>query len=240
MTIRPDTAFVLAAGLGTRMRPLTDTTPKPLIEIAGRSLLDRGLDVLAAAGVTRAVVNAHWLGEQIIAHAPTRRDIAITVSDERAELLDSAGGIVKALPLLGKDPFFILNADTFWLDGAVPALPSMAKAWDDATMDMILLLADPAHATGHTGGTDFLADPAGRLSRARGSAGGYIYAGAALIHPRVFSNAPAGPHSLNLHFDRLIGEGRLFGHVMDGQWITVGTPDAIAPAEEAIRRHGRA
>ena len=145
-----------------------------------------------------------------------------------------------ALPLLGKDPFFILNADTFWLDGAVPALPSMAKAWDDATMDMILLLADPAHATGHTGGTDFLADPAGRLSRARGSAGGYIYAGAALIHPRVFSNAPAGPHSLNLHFDRLIGEGRLFGHVMDGQWITVGTPDAIAPAEEAIRRHGRA
>lgn len=240
MTIRPDTAFVLAAGLGTRMRPLTDTRPKPLIEIAGRSLLDRGLDVLAAAGVTRAVVNAHWLGEQIIAHAPTRSDIAITVSDERAELLDSAGGIVKALPLLGPRPFFILNADTFWLDGSNPALPSMAKAWDDATMDMILLLADPAHATGHTGGTDFVTDAAGRLSRAHGAPGGYIYAGAAIIHPRIFSDAPDGPHSLNLYFDRLIGEGRLFGHVMDGHWITVGTPDAIAPAEEAIRRHGRA
>lgn len=237
MAAHPDTAFVLAAGLGTRMRPLTDTTPKPLIEIAGRSLLDRGLDVLAAAGVTRAVVNAHWMGDQIIAYAPTRRDIAITVSDERDRLLDSAGGIVRALPLIGSGPFIILNADTFWLDGAVPALPAMAKAWDDATMDMILLLADPARATGHSGGTDFLMAPDGRLARARGAASGYIYAGAGIVHPRLFKDATSEPHSLNLYFDRLIGERRLFGHVLDGHWITVGTPDAIAPAEDAIRRH---
>ena len=150
MAVHPDSAFVLAAGLGTRMRPLTDTCPKPLIEIAGRSLLDRGLDLLAAAGVRHAVVNVHWLGEQIIAHARTRHDIAITISDERERLLDSAGGIVKALPLLGSKPFYILNADTFWLDGASAALPAMAKAWNDATMDMILLLADPAHAMAST------------------------------------------------------------------------------------------
>ncbi|MCB1383415.1 MAG: nucleotidyltransferase family protein, partial [Notoacmeibacter sp.] len=169
--LKPDMAMVLAAGLGKRMRPLTDVTPKPLIEVAGRSLLDRGLDQLATAGVRRAVINVHWLGEQIIAHAPTRTDMAITISDEREALLDSAGGIVKALPLLGEEPFFILNADTFWIDGAHGNLSRLMRRWDPAAMDMLLMLVDPAHATGHESGGDFVMDAQGRLARGRGVEG---------------------------------------------------------------------
>ncbi|MCC0031627.1 MAG: nucleotidyltransferase family protein [Brucellaceae bacterium] len=238
--LKPDMAMVLAAGLGKRMRPLTDVTPKPLIEVAGRSLLDRGLDQLATAGVRRAVINVHWLGEQIIAHAPTRTDMAITISDEREALLDSAGGIVKALPLLGEEPFFILNADTFWIDGAHSALQSLRDAWDDQRMDMMMLLADPARATGHTGGLDFIRHGDGRLERAGKAAQGFIYAGAAILHPRILAGAPASAHSLNLYFDRMIAAGRLCGTVLDGHWITVGTPDAIAPAEAAVRAHAAA
>lgn len=238
MSARPDNAMVLAAGLGKRMRPLTDVTPKPLIAIAGRSLLDRGLDMLVGAGVAKAVVNAHWLGDQVIAHAPTRRDIAIAVSDERERLLDSAGGVVKALPLLGAEPFYLVNADTFWIDRDKPALRTMAEKWDDAAMDMLLLLARPEDATGHTGGADFRLDADGRIARAAGAAEGYIYAGAGIVHPRIFAGATAEPHSLNLYFDRLIVNGRLFGHVLEGSWITVGTPDAIAPAEAAVARAG--
>ena len=238
MAFQPDTAMVLAAGLGKRMRPLTDVTPKPLITVAGRSLLDRGLDQLAAAGVIRAVINIHWLGEQIIAYAPTRADMALTISDERDRLLDSAGGIVKALPQLGSAPFYILNADTFWVDGATPALQSLREAWDDERMDMMMMLADPARATGHTGGLDFVRGEDGRLQRAGKASHGFIYAGAAILHPRIFERASAEPHSLNPYFDRMIEAGRLFGSVLDGHWITVGTPDAIAPAEEAVKAHG--
>ena len=237
--VKPDTAMILAAGLGKRMRPLTDITPKPLIEVAGRSLLDRGLDQLAAAGVTRAVINVHWLGEQIIAYAPGRKDIALTISDEREELLDSAGGIVKALPVLGHEPFFILNADTFWIDHAHSALQSLREAWDDQRMDMMMLLADPDKATGHSGGLDFIRHDDGRLERAGKAASGFIYAGAAILHPRILAGAPEGAHSLNLYFDRMIGAGRLYGTVLDGHWITVGTPEAIAPAEAAVRAHSR-
>ncbi|WP_091522194.1 nucleotidyltransferase family protein [Aerobium aerolatum] len=228
--------MVLAAGLGKRMRPLTDHTPKPLIEIAGKSLLDWGLDALGSAGVETAVVNTHYLGDQIVRHVAMRQRPAITISDERDALLDSAGGIVRALPILGHDPFLILNADTFWIDGPEPELHRLGLAWNDARMDILVMLAHPDHATGHSGSTDFLMDGEHRLSRARGSTEGFIYAGVAILHPRIFEGAVAEPHSLNLYFDRAIAAGRLFGLPMNGHWITVGTPDAVAPAEAAVRR----
>lgn len=233
----PRTAMVLAAGLGKRMRPLTDTMPKPLIAIAGRTLLDRGLDALAAAGVETAVVNVHHLAGQIETHVAGRAAPRIIVSDERTRLLDSAGGIVKALPLLGPDPFLVLNADTFWIDTGEPNLKRLALAWDGEAMDILIMLADPAHATGHSGSTDFLVDAEGRLTRAAGRPDGLIYAGAAIVHPCIFADAAAEPHSLNVYFDRAIAARRLSGMAMDGHWITVGTPDAIAAAEAAVARH---
>lgn len=235
MTV-PTTAMVLAAGLGTRMRPITDTLPKPLVEIAGRTLLDRGLDALADAGVEKAVVNVHHLGHMIAAHVTKRQNPHIVISDESDRLLDSAGGIVRALPDLGPDPFYILNADTFWIDRDTPELERLAGTWDDGRMDILLMLADPANATGHSGGTDFLPGEDGRLARAKGDPCGLIYGGAGIIHPRIFADAKAEPHSLNLYFDRAIAAGRLFGVAMNGHWITVGTPDAIAPAEAAIQK----
>lgn len=233
------TAMVLAAGLGKRMRPLTDTMPKPLIPIAGRTLLDRGLDTLAAAGVERAVVNVHHFGDQIVRHVAARAAPAVVVSDESDRLLDSAGGIVKALKLLGENPFFILNADTFWIDKGESNLDRLALVWDGRRMDILLMLADIAEATGHSGGTDFLLGPDGKLARSKGAPEGLIYAGAAIAHPRIFAGAAAEPHSLNFYFDRAIASGRLFGMKMTGHWITVGTPDAIAPAEAAIAAYGQ-
>lgn len=232
------TAMVLAAGLGKRMRPLTDTLPKPMISIAGKTLLDRGLDALAQAGVEKAVVNVHYLPRQIIDHVGQRSRPHIVVSDESGLLLDSAGGIVKALPELGAEPFFILNADTFWIDRDGQDLEQLALAWDGTRMDILLMLARPDDATGHSGSTDFLLDAEGRLARARGAPEGLIYAGAAIVHPRIFEGAVAEPHSLNIYFDRAIAAGRLFGMSMRGHWITVGTPDAVAAAEAAIARHG--
>ncbi|PSJ62407.1 nucleotidyltransferase family protein [Pseudaminobacter soli (ex Li et al. 2025)] len=230
----PETAMVLAAGLGKRMRPITDTMPKPLVRVAGKTLLDWGLDSLAEAGVAKAVVNVHYFPEQIVAHLAGRQQPAVTISDEREGLLDSAGGIVKALPQLGADPFLIINADTFWIDRDQPNLERLALAWDASSMDILLMLADPPSATGHSGSTDFLLGPDGTLGRAAGDPTGLIYAGAAIIHPRVFAGAEAVPHSLNLYFDRAIAAGRLYGMKMEGRWITVGTPDAIAPAEAAV------
>jgi MurNAc alpha-1-phosphate uridylyltransferase len=228
--------MVLAAGLGKRMRPITDTIPKPLVKVAGQTLLDWGLDSLAEAGVGKAVVNVHYFPEQIAAHVAPRLSPRIVLSDESAGLLDSAGGIVKALPELGQEPFFILNADTFWIDRGQSNLARLALAWDAATMDILLMLADIRSATGHTGGTDFLCAPDGRLRRSADDRAGMIYAGAAIVHPRIFAEAPAGAHSLNSYFDASILAGRLFGMRMDGHWITVGTPDAIPLAEVAVAR----
>ncbi|PBC05486.1 nucleotidyltransferase family protein [Mesorhizobium sp. WSM3860] len=232
--MKPKTAMVLAAGLGKRMRPITETIPKPLVKIAGKTLLDWGLDSLEAAGVARAVVNVHYLPEQIIAHVAGRRAPKILISDERAGLLDSAGGIVKALPLLGSEPFYIINADTFWIDSGEPSLDRLALAWDAARMDILLMLTDLDSATGHCVGTDFLVAPDGGLRRSKGDPAGLIYAGAAIIHPRIFKDAPEGPHSINAYFDKAIAAGRLFGMAMRGRWITVGTPDAIPTAEAAV------
>lgn len=232
----PSAAMVLAAGLGKRMRPITDTIPKPLVPIAGKTLLDWGLDSLAEVGVEQAVVNVHYLPDQIVEHVAGRHAPSIEISDERDGLLDSAGGIVRALTQLGTAPFYIINADTFWIDEGVPNLTRLALAWDGARMDILLMLADLNQATGHSGSTDFLVAPDGRLSRAKGAPEGLIYAGAAIIHPRIFKDAPVGPASLNRYFDQAISAGRLFGMQMHGSWITVGTPDAIEPAEAAVKR----
>jgi len=173
---KPKTAMVLAAGLGKRMRPITETMPKPLVPVAGKTLLDWGLDMLAVSGVEKAVVNVHYLPDQIIAHVAGRKVPRIVVSDERHGLLDSAGGIVKALPELGREPFYLLNADTFWIDRRVSNLDALALEWDASRMDILLMLSDLKSATGHSGGTDFLIDAEGRLSRARGDPSGVIYA----------------------------------------------------------------
>jgi MurNAc alpha-1-phosphate uridylyltransferase len=226
--------MVLAAGLGKRMRPITDTMPKPLVRIAGKTLLDWGLDSLGAAGVSKAVVNVHYLPDQIVAHVAERRAPRIVISDERDALLDSAGGIVKALPLLGSEPFYVINADTFWIDSGQSSLERLSLAWDSAKMDILLMLTDLDSATGHCVGTDFLVAPDGGLRRSKGDPAGLIYAGAAIINPGIFVDAPAGKHSLNAYFDKAISAGRLFGMQMRGRWITVGTPDAIAPAEAAV------
>ena len=230
----PKTAMVLAAGLGKRMRPITDTMPKPLVKIAGKTLLDWGLDSLEAAGISKAVVNVHYLPEQIVAHVAGRKAPRIVISDEREALLESAGGIVKALPLLGSEPFYIINADTFWIDSGEPSLERLALAWDAARMDILLMLTDLDSATGHCVGTDFLVGPDGALTRSKGDPTGLIYAGAAIIHPRIFKDAPIGSHSLNVYFDKAIAARRLFGMKMHGRWITVGTPDAIPAAEAAV------
>ncbi|TPI66124.1 nucleotidyltransferase family protein [Mesorhizobium sp. B3-1-3] len=232
--MKPTTAMVLAAGLGKRMRPITDSMPKPLVKIAGKTLLDWGLDSLEAAGVAKAVVNVHYLPEQIVAHVAHRRAPKIVISDEREALLESAGGIVKALPLLGSEPFYIINADTFWIDSGQPSLERLALAWDAARMDILLMLTDLDSATGHCVGTDFLIAHDGALRRSKGDPTGLIYAGAAIIHPRIFKDAPTGSHSLNIYFDKAIAAGRLFGMKMNGSWITVGTPDAIPAAEAAV------
>ncbi|HEY5819948.1 MAG TPA: nucleotidyltransferase family protein [Mesorhizobium sp.] len=237
--LHPHTAMVLAAGLGKRMRPITNTIPKPLVKVAGKTLLDWGLDSLAASGVAKAVVNIHYFPEQIVAHVASRTKPHVVISDESRELLDSAGGIVHALPELGSRPFYILNADTFWIEGTkAPThgrnLARLALAWKPGAMDILLMLARLDQATGHSGSTDFLVAADGHLSRAAGDPAGLIYAGAAIVDPAIFAGASAVPHSLNGYFDRAIANGRLFGMAMDGSWITVGTPDAIPHAEAAV------
>lgn len=232
----PDHAMVLAGGLGTRMRPLTLTLPKPLIMVAGKTLIDRGLDALVAAGVKKAVVNVHYLADQLEAHLQSRNDIAITISDEREQLLDSAGGIIKALPELGNNSFYILNADTFWVDAEGSNLTRLAQIWDEGSMDILLMLADKNFATGYEGRGDFHLAEDGRLSRVPLEENSdLIYAGAALVHPKLFAGQDIGVSSLNRNFDAAVAAGRLYGMVMHGHWLTVGTPEAIGEAEEALK-----
>lgn len=230
----PSRAMVLAAGLGTRMRPITDRIPKPLVPIAGRTLLDRGLDALAAADVEKAVVNVHWLPDRIVAHVAGRVSPLVVVSDERDELLDSGGGIVKALPKLGLAPFFVLNADTFWIDEGEPNLARLAAAWDDEAMDFLLMLARLDQATGHEGGADFLLGGDGRVAWGKDAPDGLIYAGVYIVHPRVFVGVSPGKSSILPLFRRAIEAGRMHGLAMGGRWITVGTPEAIPAAERVV------
>jgi len=230
--------MLLAAGLGTRMRPITDSMPKPLVPVAGKPLIDYALDALAAAGVGHVVVNVHYLADQMRRHLAGVKTPAVVVSDETDALLDSGGGIVKALPLLGGEPFYVLNADTFWIEDRAAArgnLEMLAAAFDPQAMDILVMVAALPQTTGHTGRGDFVMGGYGRLARFDGSNGTpLVYAGALICHPRIFDGAPAGPFSLNRCFDSAIAAGRLDGMAMHGHWLTVGTPEAIGEAEAAI------
>lgn len=233
MTI--DRAMVLAAGLGTRMRPLTDLLPKPLVPVAGKALLDHVLDRLADAGVTDAVVNVHHKADAIEAHLIGRTRPKITISDERAELLDTGGGVVKALKLLGNKPFFHLNSDTIWIEGVTPNLRRLADMFDPASMDLTVLLAPTATSIGYEGRGDFVMAPDGRLRRRKErEIAPFVYAGAAVLSPALFKDAPKGAFSLNKMFDRAIEAGRMSGLRLEGTWMHVGTPAAIKAAETAI------
>lgn len=229
--------MVLAAGLGKRLRPITDSLPKPLVKIGGKPMIDWGLDCLEAAGVQKAVVNVHYLADQIIGHLAGRTAIQITISDERDALLESGGGIVKALPLLGGTPFFLMNSDTFWLEDAGSNLCDLADTFNSESMDMLLMLVRPEQTTGYEGKGDFSMNENSRLRRPLpDETVPFVYAGAAVIHPRVFKGAVAEPHSLNRQFNKAINDGRLFGMPMRGRWLTVGTPDAIPEAEAIVRK----
>jgi MurNAc alpha-1-phosphate uridylyltransferase len=238
---RAATAMVLAAGLGERMRPLTLRMPKPLVPIAGRPLIDHVLGRLAAAGVETAVVNVHYLPDQLEAHLANRRGQPpkTLVSDERGVLLDTGGGTKRALPLLGRGPFFIHNADSVWSEGASPALSRMLKKWNPAAMDCLLLLAPAATSIGYAARGDFSMTGDGRLAR-RGpdEVVPFAFAGVSLCDESLFKDAPDGRFSLNLLWDRSLAEGRLYGIRLDGRWMHVGTPDALAEAEAAFEREG--
>lgn len=226
--------MVLAAGLGKRMRPITDALPKPLVAIAGRTLLDRCLDRLVAAGIGEVVVNIHHLGGCIAEHLASRAQPTILLSREDS-LLETGGGVAHALPLLGDDPFFVVNGDVLWIDGPRPTLDNLAAAWDDARMDALLLLHPTVTAVGYEGPGDFLMDPAGRLRRRpERCVAPFLFAGLQILHPRLLKDHPEGAFSLNVLYDRAIAADRLYGIDHDGAWIHVGTPGDIAVAEAAL------
>ncbi len=235
MTDTPRRAMVLAAGLGTRMRPLTENLPKPLVKVAGKALIDHVLDRLADAGVETAVVNVHHMADQIEAHLKGRARPKIVISDERGELLDTGGGVVKAMTLLGDAPFFHMNSDTVWIEGVTPNLARLAAQFDAERMDAVMLLAATASSIGYEGRGDFAMTPDGRLRRrAEREVVPFVYAGAAILAPALFADAPKGKFSLNALFDRAIEAGRLYGLRLEGTWMHVGTPAAIQAAEAAI------
>ncbi len=230
-------AMILAAGLGTRMRPLTLTRPKPLIEVAGQSLLAHNLSLLRKANIKTAIVNAHYFADQIRDFVAKIDQPQIILSDETESLLDSGGGIKKALPHLGRDSFFVLNADSFWIDGPRSNLTRLAEAWKPDLMDGLLLMASGHQVTGYEGLGDFIMDADGRLTRRpERHVAPFVYAGVGLIKPSLFDNTPDGPFSLNLLFNRAIATGRLFGLRLDGEWLHVGTPESILAAEDRIAK----
>ncbi|MBC2663136.1 nucleotidyltransferase family protein [Novosphingobium flavum] len=242
MTLASDTAMVMAAGLGKRMRPLSTTRPKPLVKVGGKALIDWSLDRLVEAGIGRAVVNVHYLADALEAHLAQygRRqpDLAITVSDERSLLLETGGGMVRAqAQALLPDPFFCLNSDNIWLDGPRTVFAELSSAWDPARMDALLLVVRHPAAHGHEGKGDFHLDPLGRISRRRpGRVAPFIYTGIQIVAHRLLRDAPEGAFSTNLLWTRAMEEGRLFGWVHTGQWFEVGTPQAIAPTEALLSR----
>ena len=231
----PRYAMVLAAGLGTRMRPLTDTMPKPLVKVAGKPLIDHVLDRLADVGVEKAVVNVHHFADQLIEHLGRRIRPRIAISDERGLLLGTGGGVKKALPELGDRPFFHINSDTIWVDSTKPNLARLADAFEPETMDTLLLLAPTKASIGYTGRGDFAMAPDGRLTR-RGERDTvpFVYAGAAILQPALFNDAPETEFPLTDMFERAAKKGRLFGLRLDGLWMHVGAPPAVQEAEAAI------
>jgi N-acetyl-alpha-D-muramate 1-phosphate uridylyltransferase len=231
-----DTAMVLAAGLGKRMRPLTATQPKPLVRVAGKALIDHSLDHLAEAGIAKAVVNVHYLADALEAHVAVRRNPTVTISDERSQLLETGGGMVKAQSLLA-DPFFCLNSDNVWVDGPCDVFRELSVAWQADKMDALLLVVPHARARNYVGKGDFHLDPLGRISRRRtGRIAPFIYTGIQLVSHRLLREAPEGPFSTNVLWQRAIEEGRLYGTIHMGLWFEVGEPRAIAPTEAWLRR----
>jgi len=231
----PKSAMVLAAGLGTRMRPHNGHIPKPLVAVGGKSLIDYVLDRLANAGVERAVVNVHHLADALERHLAARKKPRIVFSDERGELLGTGGGIVKALPQLGAAPFYLANSDTVWLDGVKPNLTRLADAFDPDAMDALLLLAPTTDSVGYAGRGDFAMLPDGRLRRrTEREVVPFVYAGAAVLSPALFAAAPDGAFPLTLMFERAGERGRLHGLRLEGVWMHVGTPEAVAAAEAAL------
>jgi MurNAc alpha-1-phosphate uridylyltransferase len=231
----PRHAMVLAAGLGIRMRPLTDHVPKPLVEVAGKALLDHVLDRLGDAGVAHAVVNVHYLADQIIRHVAARTRPIVAISDERNEILGTGGGVVRAMPQLSGAPFFHINSDTIWIEGPRPNLLRLAAAFDPERMDVLLLLAPTATSIGYDGRGDYLMRSDGRLTkRPEREVVPFVYAGAAILAPALFADPPAGAFALTDLFARAEAEGRLHGLRLEGTWMHVGTPEAVAQAEAAI------
>ncbi|MAI49740.1 MAG: mannose-1-phosphate guanylyltransferase [Rhodospirillaceae bacterium] len=235
----PDRAMVLAAGLGLRMRPLTQNLPKPLLEVGGATMLDHALDRFDDVGVSEVVVNTHWLAKKIHAHLERRTTPSIVISSEE-ELLETGGGIAKALPHLGDAPFYVANADIVWRGGPTPALVRLADAWKDDEMDALLLLTSTIRATGYVGDGDFMMDPVGLLERRPDRfIAPYVFTGVQIVHPRLFVDIPEGAFSINLLYERALEAGRLFGIAHDGDWYHVGTPQAIDQADsEILEREG--
>ena len=235
-TLAADTAMIMAAGMGKRMRPLTATQPKPMVRVAGKALIDHALDRLEEAGVARAVVNVHYLADALEAHVLDRAVPKVTISDERAQLLETGGGLIKAQGQL-PDPFFCLNADNIWLDGPRNAFADLSARWNADEMDALLLLVGHAQAANFAGQGDFYMDPVGRLQRRQpGRIAPFIYTGIQLVSHRLLRDAPQGKFSTNILWNRAIEEGRLFGLAFTGQWFEVGTPQAIAPTQDALQR----
>ncbi len=233
----PRTAMVMAAGLGKRMRPLTITRPKPLVEVRGRPLIDHVFDRLRAAGIERVVVNVHYLADSLEAHLRRRYgDMEVIVSDERAQLLETGGGLVKALPLLGDEPVLVVNGDSLWIDGPVDAIKLLSARWDPATMDMLLLMVPFARANNLGGMGDFRLGPDGRIigRRKPGTVAPFAYTGVQIIDPRVLVDAPEGPFSTNVFWDRAIAAGRAYGQVHQGLWFEIGTPGAVTRTEAML------
>ena len=231
-----DTAMLLAAGLGTRMRPLTDERPKPLVEVDGKPLIDHGLERLRAAGVKKAVVNVHYLADMLEAHLAKVTTPEIIISDERAELLETGGGLAKALPELGDKPFLVVNTDSVWVESVTPALTRLMERWKDDAMDCQLLVCPTVSSLGYNGTGDFNLLPDGRLERRiEREVAPFVFTGAYMMHPRLFKNAPEGKFSMNVLFDKAIKEGRLHGVRHDGQWLEINTPQSVDVASATLR-----
>jgi N-acetyl-alpha-D-muramate 1-phosphate uridylyltransferase len=234
---RPHAAFVLAAGLGKRMRHLTHDIPKPLVPLHGVPLIDRVLDRLANAGIPRAIVNVHYMADALESHLANRTRPAITISNERGLLLDTGGGIVNAWPQLKSGPFLIHNSDSVWIESTISNLDSLCNAWNPQIMDSLMLLAPLADSMGYDGDGDFEMAANGQLSRRQpGTKTPYVFAGVSIAHPRLFDGAPSGAFSLNKVWDQAIAAGRLYGVRLEGTWMHVGTPEAVVEAERRMDR----
>lgn len=233
----PQTAMVMAAGLGKRMRPLTATRPKPLVEVAGKALIDHVLDRLRAAGVSKVVVNVHYLADALEAHLKGRtKDFDVTISDERSLLLETGGGMIQAEPMIDADPFLVINSDNFWIDGPADTLRLLASHWREGEMDALLLLVPHARAGNHKGQGDFHMKANGQLARrGKSKVAPYVFTGIQIVSKRLLRDAPEGPFSTNILWDRAIEEGRCFGAVHQGLWFDVGSPASIPATERALQ-----